>query len=253
MSKGVSLAATKQDAIILAPYTLVYEEALASLPEEATRVEMTSEESYFYELASAYFTGLPLVIIEHDVVVPEGAVEELLACPEPWCGFPIAVSHGRSKVCLGLTKLAMNACYPDLMVGMNKQWWVLDIQIEARLTARGFTVHEHQGAVKHLNPLITCTVERPCGECYGCLLRAKSLNISGETVAGHPFGVPPKILTDKVEDQRLEAGKELQSISDRMKAGGAVVEDRLQKDVDLQTSRAKDAATWPNPISEAYR
>lgn len=79
--------------------------------------------------------------------------------------------------------------------------------------------------------------------CYGCILRAKNLNIQGETVAGHTFGEPYyKILTDTPQDQGVVAGKEWVKISKEMRSGGAVAEDKLQQPCDTQRIRARDAA-----------
>lgn len=88
----------------------------------------------------------------------------------------------------------------------------------------------------------TAWCKRDC-KCYGCRLRAKNLNIAGETVAGHTFGQPfYKPLTDTAEDQGVVAGLAWEKISHEMQAGGYVAQDKLQQACEIQITRANEAA-----------
>lgn len=247
------------------------------------RVPCTRETAYYELLVAAYKTGKPVVVIEHDMVPRPTDVAELLKCSHYWCGFTYYHRYKRVKACLGLTKLAMYDSLPDIFDKVTNDWRYIDGELEAHLTLAHRTIHEHRPLAVHLNPLIevpgpeatpeledrlmltalfiaknpdwrdptnsmtstnkACTLEHPCGVCYGCGLRAKSLNIQGATVAGHGFGTPYyPVLVDRAEDQGVVAGEAWIDISKKMRAGGPVAEDALQQPMEIQRARANAAA-----------
>ena len=48
-----------------------------------------SDEAYWGLLAGLWHKGETFVVVEHDVVVPPNAIDELLACSRPWCSFVV--------------------------------------------------------------------------------------------------------------------------------------------------------------------
>ena len=76
-----------------------------------------SQYDYYDLIVAMCERGEPFVIVEQDIVPPPGAVEALLACPEPWCGhsYDVAPREHNGRVladvveifgdlgCLGLT------------------------------------------------------------------------------------------------------------------------------------------------------
>jgi hypothetical protein len=73
---------------IFVPYTKIHSETLLSLnPYEYTTVKMTHWDSYREYFQERWDECETFINVEHDMVFPNGAIEELLNCPELWCGF----------------------------------------------------------------------------------------------------------------------------------------------------------------------
>jgi len=53
-----------------------------------------SQYDYWSLLCELCDRGSDFVVVEQDMVVPEGAIEALFACPEPWCGHSYRVDAG---------------------------------------------------------------------------------------------------------------------------------------------------------------
>jgi hypothetical protein len=111
-------------------------------------VECPGDFDYFAALKALWIVGRPFVVVEQDVVPHDGALAELLACPEPWCAFPYTV--GWSRPCLGCTKLDPQQLGRDLLAGVPEPGWPhIDRLLERLLAPRRY--HVHEPAVGHLH------------------------------------------------------------------------------------------------------
>ena len=104
------------------------------------------------------------MIVEHDVGIRAGVIEELQQCSQPWCGFPYPVGE-QLIVCLGCTKFSahLKASLPGLMaeaaaIGEEDgggvpagHWCRMDIRIAACLERLGHDRHRHEPAVDHFH------------------------------------------------------------------------------------------------------
>ena len=62
-----------------------------------------SDAAYTEHLADRWRQGHTFINVEHDVVVPEGAIEALLACERPWC-YHFYANHEGDFPFFGLVK-----------------------------------------------------------------------------------------------------------------------------------------------------
>lgn len=161
--------------MILFPFTRdkVNPEAVRLLAEHApTGAEITRAEidpanpsAYARVLVQAWEQPGDLIIIEHDIGIRAGVIEELTACDQPWCGFPYPIGE-QLLVCLGCTRFTahLKASLPGLMgdaaaVGTEQDgggvpagdWRRMDVRIAARLEALGHHRHRHDPPVTHFH------------------------------------------------------------------------------------------------------
>jgi hypothetical protein len=99
--------------------------------------------------------GRPLMIVEHDVLPPDGMLGELERCREPWCVSPYPIFDGRTAdAALGCTKFSaeIQAAQPNLLTMLadsGTHWMYLDDHIQRWLRQSGFQPHQH-AASEHL-------------------------------------------------------------------------------------------------------
>jgi hypothetical protein len=160
--------------VILAPYTLAKRSprALRALTEhipagqtvEWREIDPGDDRAYSRILVEAWAEPGDLVIVEHDVGIRAGVIEELQACRQPWCGFPYPIGE-QLIVCLGCTKFSahLKASLPGLMAdaaGIGEEdgggvpaghWCRMDIRIAACLERLGHNRHRHEPAVDHFH------------------------------------------------------------------------------------------------------
>lgn len=159
--------------MILAPYTEDKQnpDARALLekhaPSEITwaRIDPADPTAYSRILIDAWAADGDLVIVEHDIGIRAGVVEELSVCSQPWCGFPYAIGESL-LVCLGCTKFSahLKAMLPNLMaeaaaIGSEQDgggvpaghWSRMDVRIGACLERLGHNRHRHEPAVTHFH------------------------------------------------------------------------------------------------------
>jgi hypothetical protein len=153
--------------VILAPYTEAKQhpkardllQAHAPEPVLWARIEAGDDTGYARLLADAWRTAGDLVVVEHDIGIRAGVVEELLACPMPWCGFSYPVGD-LLLVALGCTKFsarlrtalpaAMDTAAADTDSGMQAgDWRRLDVRLAAALEHYGHVRHRHDPPVEH--------------------------------------------------------------------------------------------------------
>lgn len=123
------------------------------------RLDPADDSAYCRLLTEHWRQPGPLMVIEHDIGIHAGVVEELAACLEPWCGHPYLIGT-QLLVCLGCTRFsaALKLAEPDLMDAVSADatgglpagdWRRLDVRILDHLRRRGYKQHEHQQPVKH--------------------------------------------------------------------------------------------------------
>lgn len=159
--------------MILAPFTAdkQHPDARARLelhsPEPVTWVELDPDQptAYARALVDAWAQPGDLVIVEHDIGIRPYVIEELLACTQPWCGFPYRIGE-QLLVCLGCTRFTahLKASLPGLMaeaaaVGSEQDgggvpagdWRRMDVRIAACLERLGHARHAHWPPVDHFH------------------------------------------------------------------------------------------------------
>lgn len=122
-------------------------------------VELCSPDGYWKLLSGIWERGDSVVIVEHDVLPWPGAIEELVACPMPWCSYTYHrfVSPTRMGVgdyqgfgCCKFEKRLMKdnpAVFSDMK---DHHWSQLDTQFEYAMWTRNLRPHHHRPAVIHL-------------------------------------------------------------------------------------------------------
>jgi len=140
---------------VYVPWTRQYPECRAALaPSSPVYVDVSADDFAYWRLARALWGERePFTIVEHDVLVEPGSIEELDACPEPWCAFAIHsvdVGTGMSWVAtFGCVRFRPSGAWPLLdPVG----WTWLDMETEDALHALGWAKHVHGPLLATVNP-----------------------------------------------------------------------------------------------------
>ena len=112
------------------PYTHLSEEVTARLDASGHPFERCDVSGSIFDY-SALMEGLwqpstpGIVLVEHDVVIEPGSVDELLACPEDWCAFQVAyLGQAEGHPGLGCVKFSQEliARHPDAMELAGQIW-----------------------------------------------------------------------------------------------------------------------------------
>lgn len=148
------------------------ESALGATGYEWEAVDVSgSSRAYFDLLSAAWAEADSVVLIEHDIVVHPGAIEELDSCPHDWCGFPHEMGEWGVQYGLGCVKFSHELIVrnPDAMtrVGVlyddkhpKRHWCRLDAWLQGIILPNaGETKHHHPTVVKHLGS----------GNSHGCI------------------------------------------------------------------------------------
>lgn len=151
---------SKPVATVVCPYTTIHPDTAAALADIAVRyVEMVDDTSYYRLLADLWAAGDTFVVVEHDIVVRPGVADELMACPEDWCGFPYRFLGGLHNG-LGCAKFSARllAEHPNVIADTSEEhtpthprnhWCNLDDRITRQLVRRGVAKHAHGPPVEH--------------------------------------------------------------------------------------------------------
>jgi len=150
--------------VIVVPYTRLHPATARLLNRHApghdrVRLAPGDDEAYWRLLARLWSQPGSTLIVEQDVGIRAGVVEELERCPQPWCGFPTAIGQ-LLLVCLGCTRFSaeLKSAEPDLLDAVGRDasggvparvWQRLDVRVFDQLRARGYRQHEHVPAVRH--------------------------------------------------------------------------------------------------------
>jgi hypothetical protein len=116
--------------------------------------------AYWKLLAAAWLEPGDLIVIEHDIGIHAGVVPGFTECREPWCGVAYPLDRGVMLACLGCTRFTadLKAAEPDLLEVAGrvtgdglpaKDWRRLDVRLGDELRRRGYSLHQHEPAVRH--------------------------------------------------------------------------------------------------------
>jgi hypothetical protein len=149
------------------PYATLFPEVQEALEADGRTAEYVhvggTPEAYFELLAGLWAEGKGFVIVEQDIVPWPGAIAEMEACPEPWCGRPYNLGTHLGAY-LGCTKFSdsLVAGAPGVIAAIDhlafdgtprRYWGRLDTRLKQVLEDQlGLTHHWHWPAVEHLNP-----------------------------------------------------------------------------------------------------
>jgi hypothetical protein len=127
---------------------------------EAEYHHCSKEDDYYNLVVSCWNAKETFCIVEHDIVVWPGALQELESCPEFWCTRPYYCSVGWIIDGLGCTKFSKELLerYPSLVnepfpscCAHTKNWCGLDRVINHRMIEMGMKPHVHLPGVSNLN------------------------------------------------------------------------------------------------------
>lgn len=121
---------------------------------------MTDDEAYWRLVTGLWAKGEGFTVVEHDIVVHPGGIQELENCSEPWCLFPYYCSVGWIVDGLGCTKFSSEFIrqYPQFFeepypacCAHTKHYCGLDRFIAHRGIELGIKPHVHMPGVVNLN------------------------------------------------------------------------------------------------------
>lgn len=158
---------------VICPYTALHPRVASALdhsgwPWKAIDVSH-SDTTYARLFGVLWATGETFALVEHDIVIRPGVLDELAACDEQWCAFSYSYQSSEHYG-LGCVKFSADllCTYPDAVaetwlevsnVHPRGHWCNLDDRLSRVLTARCVTQHQHGPPVEHLHtaPSHGCT------------------------------------------------------------------------------------------------
>jgi hypothetical protein len=152
------------DAVIVIGWTheIPEETSAAILGFPHVLADVSGGETFYFNLLASWWasTEPDVLVIEHDIVVDEAAIHDLLDCPYPWCPawYPF---EGGEIYGLGCTKfsLPIRQAVPDALeqvgridqspVHPPKHWCSMDAWLQGVLMTAGQSPHLHRANVRH--------------------------------------------------------------------------------------------------------
>jgi hypothetical protein len=141
---------------LVVPFTYIQPETAEALYDQSvTYVDVSpSEDDYHLLLSMVWEAGRGVILVEHDVVPPPGAIDALRSCERLWCGC-VYLNGSIWDNALGCTKFSpeLMARFPDAVSRMtNTHWKTLDGQLVGYLRPLlGFGAHIHWPAARHMH------------------------------------------------------------------------------------------------------
>jgi hypothetical protein len=156
--------------LVICPYTRLRPETSGALDVAARRgheleyVDVSGSDTAYAELlADLWADGRGFILVEHDIVIRPGLLDELARCGHDYCAAPYALREYVAQA-LGCTKFASRllAGFPDVMervlrvptnFGPPGHWRQLDTVLmrTVLLNRYGLQPHLHLPTVEHLN------------------------------------------------------------------------------------------------------
>jgi hypothetical protein len=149
------------------PFAALWPETRAALEADGRQAEYVhvghSQTAYHELLLSLWREGRGFAIVEQDIVVFPGALAEMEACPEPWCGraYNLGTHLGSYLGCAKFSDTLVRDC-PSVIDAIDRlppdgtprrYWGRLDSRLKQVLEDQlGLRQHIHWPAVEHLNP-----------------------------------------------------------------------------------------------------
>ena len=135
---------------------------MAETGREWEEVDVSGSDTAYWELLSDLWAeGESFVVVEHDIIIRHDTLDELEACPEPWCGFPVAYLGGEypGMACVKFTDRIISAC-PGALIQSGRMstdqhspghWCTTDhfLQMVVLPAAVGHHKHVHSPALGH--------------------------------------------------------------------------------------------------------
>lgn len=141
---------------------------------EYTAVRLDGTDGYSRFLEERWNEAEDFVNVEHDVIPWRGAIEEIKACPQPWCTFLTDVDNKMFRIpTLNVAKFGAQLLrdhpidWAAQRVDKFPSWQHCDSWIKIGLETRGVEVHYHSPAVINANPLLVEFYARAFSEVPG--------------------------------------------------------------------------------------
>jgi hypothetical protein len=142
------------------PYTRLDERVLTALRDAGVEPELrdvsASVYAYWSLVRELWAAGDDFAIVEHDIVVRPGLLDEYAGCPEAWCVAsyhvtPTAVMNSFGCVRFRGVLTREHPVFESPRLAEPVRWWSLDSTVEMELMARlGHAKCQH-GYVEHLH------------------------------------------------------------------------------------------------------
>lgn len=162
------LRITPGSLLVVMPYIkqLDRPETIAAVLEQAgtvVRQDVGGSQYDYWELTRQLWADqVAFCYVEHDIVIPEGAIAQFESCPEDWCAHDYRLRPEQASIyetytkgmAFGIVRFrpAIMARYPDLIENHTwRSWWELDGQTVHALLARNETCHRHYPDAGHLH------------------------------------------------------------------------------------------------------
>lgn len=149
---------------VVVPFTRLTPSTVAALDATGRRWEPVdvsgSDDAYWTLLDRLWRSGGTFVVVEHDVVVRPGTIDELESCPSEWCAFPTVYLAG-AHYGLGCCKFAgaLTRRIPDALEQVAaisdgahgpRHWCRIDAWLTTRvLPAAGARMCQHDTILDH--------------------------------------------------------------------------------------------------------
>lgn len=130
----------------------------------ARAVPTPANEPYAYPqlVTDLWARGESFALVEHDIIVPRGALARLRDCPNLWCCHPVALDGVLHPESFGLVRFRRELLqlHPDAAARayrVNRRgrvrvpWWSIDVAMWHVLRAAGHDVHMHDPPPLHLH------------------------------------------------------------------------------------------------------
>lgn len=121
-----------------------------------------SPHAYPQLVVELWRAGVSFALVEHDILVPAGALDRLRDCPNLWCCHPVSLDGVLHPESFGLVRFrrellqlhpsAAKVAYRALRDGrVTVPWWSIDVAMWNVLRALGHDVHMHAPSPVHLH------------------------------------------------------------------------------------------------------
>lgn len=167
---------------VVCPFTTFHplcERALDLYAPDAERWHLNEHANAYHKLlANVWADGEAFLIVEHDIEIRAGVVEELEACPEPYCLFPYVGPGGNDLLTrsMGCTRFSAEliAAHPTVFSDLADRdgetsprfWKRIDAEVAYYFQLRNVAPHVHEPPVLHHHVYAKTYPLCACGEVH---------------------------------------------------------------------------------------